>query len=122
MIIFRFSVLALALLIGACGTVMFKPKNDLEALLQGNVSDVIASLERYIFDHEGDPEKLEADLLAAGFKKSEFVAKLTEFEIERKNCQFYRYRRKWSLSGFGAAATVWLCEKGSGANFGYIAP
>lgn len=101
---------------------MFKPRNDLEALLKGNVSDVIASLERYISDHEGDPKKLEADLLAAGFKKGEFLAKSAEFEIVRRNCQLYHYRRNWSLSGFGAAATVWLCEEGSGANFGYIAP
>ena len=122
MTIFRFSALLAVILLGACGLITFNPRNDLERLLQGDVDNVIASLEHYISEHENQPAKLEADLLEAGFKKGEFLADASEFEEKRKNCQFYRYRRAGGITGFGASAVVWLCDEGSGANFGYIAP
>ena len=122
MIIFRFSAALFALAVAGCGIGGFKPRNDLEAMLQGNVGEAIANLERYISQNAKNPKKVESELLQAGFTKAEFVKYSSEEGVVRTNCQFYSYRRKGGLSGFGAGAIVWVCEKGSGANFGYIAP
>lgn len=89
--------------------------------MQGNVNEVIRSLEAYIAEHEEDRDQLDSDLLEAGFTKEKFIERSTEFDTTRLNCQFYNYRRKDGLLS-DASAIVWLCEEGSGANFGYIAP
>ena len=89
--------------------------------MQGNVQEVISSLEAYIAEHEDNRDELELDLLNAGFEKREFIKESTEFEVTRLNCQFYSYRRNDGLI-FEASAVIWLCEEGSGANFGYVGP
>ena len=122
MTIFRFSLAAVVLIASSCGSATFRPRNEVEVLLQGNVNDVIAALETYIAQHSDDPKKLESDLIAAGFSKGVFRNDASEEDTIRTNCQFYNYRRKGGPSGFGASAVVWVCETGSGANFGYIAP
>lgn len=123
MTIFRFSVVLIALLTSACWSPeAFKPRNELEALLQGNVDDVIGSLEVYISKYSNDQAKLESKLLEAGFKKEEFRKDASEGNTIRTNCQFYSYRRQTAPFGFGASGVVWVCEKGSGANFGYTGP
>lgn len=121
MTIFRFSPLIPLLLVAGCNGVGFKPRNDLESRLQGNVPDVITYLESYIAEKEDNRAALEADLLDAGFRKGEFVKKLVAFETTRLNCQFYNYRRDHGLVT-KVSAVVWLCDEGSGANFGYTAP
>jgi hypothetical protein len=73
MIIFRFSAALFALAVAGCGIGGFKPRNDLEAMLQGNVGEAIANLERYISQNAKNPKKVESELLQAGFTKAEFV-------------------------------------------------
>jgi hypothetical protein len=118
---FRSSALLLAALTTPCGGSTFKPRNELESLMQGKKQEAVFSIEAYIKDHEGDRDQLESDLLESGFLKREFIEKSTEFETTRINCQFFSYRRKDGFI-FDASAVVWLCDEGCGANFGYIGP
>ena len=123
MTIFRSSLALMALVLTGCGLSQREPANEIEAALTGNVSTVIARLEAFIAEYAGRETELEAKLFEAGFEKEEFVAepKKLEGEPDMRNCQFYRRTRKDWL-GMGSSAIVWLCEEGSGANFGYIAP
>ncbi|MBA4163345.1 MAG: hypothetical protein C0510_01730 [Erythrobacter sp.] len=113
----------MALVLTGCGLSPKEPANEIEAALTGEVSTVIARLEAFVAEYTGRESELEAKLVEAGFEKEEFVAKpqTLDGEPDKRNCQFYRRARKDWL-GMGSSAIVWLCEEGSGANFGYIAP
>jgi len=123
MTIFRFSLcLSLAALAG-CEAPFQHPANEIEASLDGSVHDVIARLDQFIDEYEGREAELEDKLLKAGFSKEEFEAEpyTLNGEAKMRNCQFYRRTKKGWL-GMGSSAIVWLCEEGSGANLGYVAP
>ncbi|MBA4040789.1 MAG: hypothetical protein C0474_03130 [Sphingobium sp.] len=123
MTIFRSSLALMALVLTGCGPSQRDPANEIEAVLTGNVSTVIARLEAFIAEYAGRETELEAKLVEAGFEKEEFVAEpqTLEGEPDRRNCQYYR-RTRMDWLGMGSSAIVWLCEEGSGATFGYIAP
>lgn len=120
---FRCSFAFFAFTLTGCGLMHEEPGNEVEAALTGDVSTIVARLEAFIADYAGRENELEAKLVEAGFEKEEFVAEQQNLEGEpdMRNCQFYR-RTKKNWFGMGSSAIVWLCEEGSGANFGYTGP